>query len=115
MLTKTKNLLNKLDDLRASQEKLTSELVKSLLIQEICSTAFDNGACKAFVAIKGTEDKKTFNWYKLSKAKFPRDFSLVVTDGKGTRSVHDLEPFENLEELELLKPKLLKQNEKRSI
>ena len=47
MLTKTKNLLNKLDDLQATQEKLTSELVKSLLIQEICPTAFDNGACKA--------------------------------------------------------------------
>ena len=105
MLTKTKNLLNKLDDLKATQEKLTSELVKSLLIQEICPTAFDNGACKAFVAIKGTEDKKTFNWYKLSQAKFPKDFSLVVTDGKGTRSVHDLQSFENLEELELLNPK----------
>tara|TARA_B100000963_G_scaffold111000_1_gene96597 strand:- start:2205 stop:2540 length:336 start_codon:yes stop_codon:yes gene_type:complete len=105
MLTKTKNLLNKLDDLQATQEKLTSELVKSLLIQEICPTAFDHGACKAFVAIKGTEETKTFNWYKLSKAKFPKDFSLVVTDGKGTRSVHDLQPFENLEELELLNPK----------
>ena len=105
MLTKTKNLLNKLDDLRASQEKLKSELVKSLLIQEICPTAFDHGACKSFVALKGTEETKTFNMHKLSKAKFPRDFSLVVTDGTGTRSVHDLQPFENLEEIELLKPK----------
>lgn len=114
MLTKTKNLLNKLNDLRSSQEKLSSELVKSLLIQEICPTAFDGGACKAFVALKGTEEKKTFNCHNLSKAKFPRDFSLVVTDGKGKKSVHDLEPFEELEELEVLKPKLLKQNEQRN-
>jgi len=105
MKKETKTLLNKLDNLRAKQEDLTSDLVKSLLIQEICPNAFDNGSCKSFVAIKGTEDKKSFNLYKLSKAKFPRDFSLVVTDGKGKRSVYDLEPFEKLEELELLNPK----------
>jgi hypothetical protein len=105
MKKETKTLLNKLDNLRATQKELTSDLVKSLLIQEICPNAFDNGACKSFVAIKGTEDRKSFNLYKLSKAKFPRDFSLVLTDGKGKRSVHDLEPFEKLEELELLNPK----------
>lgn len=105
MKKETKTLLNKLDNLRAKQEELTSDLVKSLLIQEICPNAFDNGSCKSFVAIKGTEDKKSFNLYKLSKAKFPKDFSLVVTDGKGERSVHDLEPFEKLEELNLLNPK----------
>ena len=105
MKKEIKTLLNKLDNLRDKQEELTSDLVKSLLIQEICPNAFDNGACKSFVAIKGTEDRKSFNFYKLSRAKFPRDFSLVVTNGKGKRSVYDLEPFEKLEELELLNPK----------
>ena len=104
-LIEVQNHLRKTNALQEEQNKLKKDLVKSLLIQEICSTAFDNGSCKAFVALKGTEEKKSYNQHQLNIASFPKDFSLVVTDGKGNKSIHDLEPFEQLEQIQLLNPK----------
>ena len=104
-LIEVQNHLRKMNTLQQQQNKLKKDLVKSLLIQEICSTAFDNGSCKSFVALKGTEEKKSFNQHQLNIASFPKDFSLVVTDGKGNKSINDLEPFEHLEQIQLLNPK----------